>query len=143
MSNPLCLNERRFLMMKNRIKNAVVKLGIMDGLLWPLFVLCVPFDLFRRTFVTHTTAFPKRFKRTVQLLAVQPSTNFRTQLNTTEAPTLQMRILASLASFSSLRISINHNVLHGCQKIEHNKTRKNTPASILPALDDDRLSATV
>jgi len=45
MSNPLGLNHRIFLIMNHKIKNAVVKLGIIDGLLRLLFVPYVPFVL--------------------------------------------------------------------------------------------------
>jgi hypothetical protein len=46
MSNPLCLNRLTFLIMNNKIKNVVVNLAIIDGLLRTLFITCVPFDLY-------------------------------------------------------------------------------------------------
>jgi hypothetical protein len=46
MSNPPCLNRHLFLIMNNKIKNAVVKLGTIDDQPRTLFVSYVPFDLY-------------------------------------------------------------------------------------------------
>jgi hypothetical protein len=54
MSYPLCLNDRRFLIMNNKIKNAVVKLDSVSGQQWPLSV-----HPSHSSYVTYMTHFIK------------------------------------------------------------------------------------
>jgi hypothetical protein len=86
---PPCLNGGIFLMMKNRIVNAAVKLGIINGPSRPLLVLsvpCVPYNPFHQTDSMHISTPVKRFKNTAHPLASQPPTQFRTRLNTIYSP---------------------------------------------------------
>jgi hypothetical protein len=100
MSNPPCLNGGRFLMMKNRIENAVVKLGVIDGLLRPLFD---PFDPSVHTrpsvFGARRSVFPNRLTHIAQPLAIQPPTSFRTRLNTNEHEIFTHPLMPRLGPF--------------------------------------------
>jgi hypothetical protein len=132
MSDPLCLNHPIFLIMNNKIKNAVVRLGIIDGLLRSLFVPCVPcvlYDPFHKTNLMHTVAYSKHFKPAAQPIVIQLSTQFQAKLNTIEHELCTHPYygpLKSLASLWSLRSLLSHRVFQLNLKTEHKKTRKNT-----------------
>jgi hypothetical protein len=135
MSNPLCLNRRRFLIMNYSIENAVVKSDIIDGLLRSLFIPYVPFVLSdlpnpsHKTNLMRTTAFSKHFKPAAQPFTYQPSTQFRAPLNTNEHDLFThplYELLRSFMSLWSLRSFRGHRIFQTNLKNEHKKTRENT-----------------
>ena len=114
MSNPPCLNHDIFLIMNNKIKNAVVKQGIIDGQRWPPFdsyVPCVPCNAIGQNHAVSRGFFLRSL--CALLFKIRDP-------------------LGSLASFWSLRIPSTTAFSTHPQKTNTKKHKKNTHRLVQP-----------